>query len=87
MQKSQLLNNNYRFSDLVFVSQQCQISGWANSNVGWFSDSVTLTSIGFRALTATYTVLYLIGSSYLEICSSPSAQLQSTTVIWLVIRC
>ena len=43
------------------------LSSWANSNVGWVSDSVTHAGVGFRPSTSTYSVLRLIGTSYLEI--------------------
>ena len=41
------------------------LSSWANSNVGWVSDGVTHAGVGFRSSISTYSVLRLIGTSYL----------------------
>ncbi len=43
-----------------------RLSGWANSNVGWVSDSVTHAGVGFRASTPTYIDSYLIALAYLQ---------------------
>jgi len=47
------------------------ISSWADSTVGWVSDSVTHAGIGFRFSTATYGVLRLIATAYLAVSAVP----------------
>ena len=53
------------FEFLLEADTSDRISSWANSNVGWVSDSITHAGVGFRPSTSTYSVLRLIGTSYL----------------------
>jgi len=50
----------------AIASTIAPLSGWADSTVGWVSDSVTHAGIGFRSSTATYGVLRLIATAYLS---------------------
>ena len=54
------------FAPFACMPEGGPISSWADSTVGWVSDSVTHAGIGFRSSTATYGVLRLIATAYLQ---------------------